>query len=165
MELELHYDDIVELRQIAMHRVERMGKSSEFSKIHTPAITTMLTPTEIITEQTNIKTEDDIATLEQDSSVKSGNAGVLAWFFPSWSSSSTSKQSITEQQPSLLRETNSFSSLNNTKGETDFDEAILGEMKAFGRDVLLARFNFTLNQGSVLLNKHNGPFLGNFENY
>lgn len=168
MELELHYDDIVILRQIAMRRIEQLCKSSDFSKssqIHSN--TTAMVP--VITQPIQASSDTcNNKTMEDGTKPVTTNSGILAWFFPSWSSGSTPQQIATPEVwespsssiTSLSQDSSSTTLMDKSRSETDFDEAILGEMRAFGRDALLARFNFTLNQGSVLLNKQKGAFLG-----
>jgi len=103
--------------------------------------------------------------------VQQSRYGIMSWLFPSWSvqpseQSSLEAEKSSQQQFALPSSTQSESftrspTVRQSESDLDLDEAILGDVKAFGRDALLARFSFKLDKGVVSLLRKSLPFLGN----
>jgi len=73
------------------------------------------------------------------------SSGIIAWMFPSWSTTTATDSSSNESQV--------------------LDEAILDDMRTFGRDALLARCVFNLKQGAFILQRNRKNFLGTFQTH
>lgn len=161
VETELHYDEIIELREIVMLRMEKTGcmAGSASTQLRDKSSGTVSAVPSEISSQAN---------------VQPSRYGIMSWVFPSWSyavpENSNSEMPVAlplspeQSDPTQSAPSTSLSDesvlLTHRKSENDLDEAILGDVKAFGRDALLARFNFKLEKGTVALLKKSLPFLG-----
>ncbi|CAG7684383.1 unnamed protein product [Allacma fusca] len=165
IEYDLHYDEIILLREIAMTRVQLIN-TQPCDQTQEVKASSSITPTNTVQGSEN---ENSSPTSEI-----SQNQSVMGWLFPSWANwvSGSDGGDVTGLQGNSERtvsdelvgdkSSSRLSVVSETKlhqSESDFDEAILDDMKAYGRDALLARFHFILKQGNITIKKKSGPFL------
>lgn len=177
VEQELHFDEIIELREIVMVRMERgdgqsMPSSASTAQLRKETSSSALVP---YTDSNSSQTQHQSGVQQTQS-----RYGIMSWLFPSWSGApatsadvsalSSDMQLVPAQSAEGINNSMSFPQLaspsenpllspTGRQSETDFDEAIMGDVKAFGRDALLARFNFKLDKGTVSLLRKSLPFL------
>jgi hypothetical protein len=158
-ETEQHYEEIVALREVAMRRVElRNENRSGMSGSTQPKVN----PDEPLEKPPGSGSKDPPST------------GIFSYVFPSWTNWVSSAAVTSDSEVSIIDEADQASPntkpaksqeemenerIKLRKSESELDEAILDDVKSFGRDALLARFKFVLKQGMVTLNRKAGPFL------
>ena len=156
IELHWHYEEIIALREIAMRRVELRNEKHS----GTPASGSV---------QSKVAKDETLEKLP--GSQEASTSGIFSYIFPSWTSWVSSTATTATPNTSMVDEVDA--NINSPrspeeieqerilirKSESELDEAILDDVKSFGRDALLARFKFVLKQGMVTLNRKTGPFL------
>jgi len=150
MEAELHYDEIIALREVAMRRMEYRSEGP------------------LPDRQMPVEPEFPAAAAAQNSSNStststnsSSSNGVFSYIFPSWSNWLYSADSLVPTEPIATTTTEEFENeiIQLRKSESELDELILDDVKSFGRDSLLARFRFVLKKGVITLTRKSGQFL------
>lgn len=145
MESELHYEEIVALREVAMRRVEQRSERPELDLAAKEQILTFS------------------STFQISSSASTSSTGIFSYIFPSWSNWLYSADSIalatTEPTKATTTEELENEIIQLRKSESELDELIMDDVKSFGRDALLARFKFILKKGVIALNRKSGRFM------
>ncbi len=184
VEQELHYDEILELREIVMLRMERRGGCHAGGGMSTSPSTAQMKKESssaslaLVPVDPNNSSQNKLPPQNSSQQTTPSRYGIMSWVFPSWSAApqsevplspslsnmqlvpvSTLEHSASSPQLALPSSETSMLSPSVRGSESDFDEAIMGDVKAFGRDALLARFTFKLDKGTVSLSRKSLPFL------
>ena len=161
MEADLHYDELIILREIVMAKLDRQTASS-YAKAKSPPATPV--------KEVALPGAVD----EEAANHTAKTSSVVSWMFPSWwgwvsnaeapegDPCSLPGSPVIEEEllPIRNRSIDNLSDSKLVQSQAELDEAILDDVKAFGRDAILARINFELKQGGVTLKKKSSPFLG-----